>query len=372
VGALMGEDPKLRIIDDFGTFVQEIAGDLASLVETQEEPWRQALREALTSAESEGFVARRLQGLLERAEAPPDWETVLAHFRADVARLREIEAELDQLGNPWPEAAQALLRDPDQVAEAESLLASVRERQRPFPGVGPGPTLRDLEGKVVQLALRAAEQLVREPRPRYNPLFIWGQPADAGKALLGAAARTQRELAPEARAAVTSVPELAEDFIRALSAGVVGAWRERWWTVDLLMVHGVEAFAETERVQDEFFHLFEALKRRGSRILLVSDRPPTAIEGIDERLRSRFEGGLVLPVSAQGLPPGAADLALHEGGHPLEAAWRGSGGTAEAAPVPPVPAQPGPPALPGGGWSPSPENVVWSWPRLDDRVVEED
>jgi chromosomal replication initiation ATPase DnaA len=375
VAALMGEEPKTRTGDDFGTFVEEIAGDLASRVETQEEPWRQTIREALAAAKSEGFVARRLQGLLGHTEQPADWQATLARFRADLQRLRDIDEELDRLGNPWPEAAEALVRDPDLIVEAEALLASVRERQRPFPVVGPGPTLRELEGNVAQLALRAAEQLVREDRPRYNPLFIWCQPPDTGKALLGAAARTQRELAPDARAAVTSVAELAEDFIRALSAGVVGAWRERWWTVDLLLVHGVEAFAETERVQDEFFHLFEALKRRGSRILLVSDRPPTAIEGIDERLRSRFEGGLVLPVSGQGLPEGAADLTLHEAPQADGADWESADVAREEAPPAPAPTISTPAAragTPKSGWFPSPENVVWNWPRLDDRLIEED
>ena len=84
------------------------------------------------------------------------------------------------------------------------------------------------------------------------------------------------------RMAVTSVSEFAEDFIRALSAGVAGAWRERWWTVDLLLVHGTEALSGTERAQDEFFHLFEALKRRGSRVMLAANRPPSEIAGIDD------------------------------------------------------------------------------------------
>jgi hypothetical protein len=91
---------------------------------------------------------------------------------------------------------------------------------------------------------------------------------------------------------------------------VAGAWRERWWTLDLLMVHGVEDLSDTERAQDEFFHLFEALKRRGSRVMLVADRPPVRIGHIDDRLRSRFEGGLVLESPARELPEGAGHIEL--------------------------------------------------------------
>jgi hypothetical protein len=364
--------------------VQEIAGAVATIVETQEEPWRKAVRQSAGAAEFEGFEAKRLHALLERIEAPTDWEKVLSDFWADTTRLREIASELERLGNPWPDAARSLIKDPDQLIEAEALLASVRERQRPFPGLRTGPTLQQLEGAVPQLASRAAEQLVREERQRYNPLFLWCDPPDAARALLGATARTSREVAPQVRVAVTSVAQLAEDFIRALSTGVVGAWRERWWTVDLLLVHGVEALAETERVQDEFFHLFEALKRRGARMMLTADRPPAAIEGIDERLRSRFEGGLVLQVSGATLPAGAAELVLHDEGAAHDVRLREQqrvGGSAQEFPSPRQPAsrevQGGaaeeltPAAAQAERWTPSPENVVWSWPQLDDRIVEE-
>jgi hypothetical protein len=211
----------------------------------------------------------------------------------------------------------------------------------------------------------------------------------------------------DARMAVTSVSEFAEDFIRALSAGVAGAWRERWWTVDLLLVHGTEALSGTERAQDEFFHLFEALKRRGSRVFLTADRPPGEIKGIDERLRSRFEGGLVLEVDVKGLPAAAGAITLVEPGKAAPAApgaediWAGtpSGSPADAARAAggQTRAAPAGPAIPpieelrgerGGmvlnkeqavgahadaarAWTPSHEKVVWNWPVLDDRLVED-
>jgi hypothetical protein len=182
------------------------------------------------------------------------------------------------------------------------------------------------------------------------------------------------------------VKDFAADFIRVLGEGVAGAWRERWWTVDLLLVHGVEELSETERAQDEFFHLFEALKRRGARVLLVADRPPAEIPKIDERLRSRFEGGLVLEVEDGDdmgeivlVDEGAGDsegtlslsgLGLDDppqgdeswGGKDLETLHEGAASAGESTDELP---------RKGGSWFPSAENVVLHWPRIQDFLQEE-
>jgi chromosomal replication initiator protein len=395
-----GAAPGAR--DEFGLFLEDLTGAVAKSVQAQEEPWRKAFRETVNAVEREGFSTQRLRAYLGK-EQPAGWEKIIEKFRGDVQRLRDIDNELDRLDNPWPEAAQGLLKDPDRLDEAEALLASVRERQRPFPKLGGGPDLETLEG-FSKMALKAAQQLVATEKPQYNPLYIWSHPSERARTLLGAAGRTFQASAPEARMAVTSVREFAEDFIRALGEGVAGAWRERWWTVDLLLVHGVEALSETERAQDEFFHLFEALKRRGARVLLAADRSPTGIAKIDERLRSRFEGGLVLEVDAG---EGSGDLELVE----VQEAVVASGlwgdeppsparervvppidemevgelaglfiGTSEAAEdeaeavvgAEPVGSQSGDATVPEGGvWFPSQETVVLHWPRVEELLQEE-
>jgi len=286
-----------------------------------------------------------------------------------------------------------LLRDPDRLEEAEALLASVRERVRPFPELAQGPDLEALAPHFPQLPVRAAEQLATGERPKYNPLFLWSNPPGNARAVLAATGRVFRQRNPQARMAVTSVADFAQDFIRALSEGVAGAWRERWWTLDLLLVHGVEDLSDTERAQDEFFHLFEALKRRGSRVMLVADRPPARITHIDDRLRSRFEGGLVLEAPARDLPEGADQVEFRAQGsgeagtvwhgltlegeaaasehEPLEAAPAQPPATVETpVPVPP-PAAPADPLHGEGAWRPSRERVIWDWPQLEERLVEE-
>lgn len=305
------EDAKVEgAAEEFHDFLDEVTGAVADAVVHQEVPWRKAFREAAEAAEREGFLAKRLRSALDARVEPSSWQGRVEGFRRDVVRLREIDDELTRLRNPWPEAASSVVKDPDRVEEAEALLASVRERVRPFREVSPGPSLRELEEQLPPLPLRAAAQLVSLDKPQYNPLFLWDSEGSAARGLMASAARGFRSAFPAGRMAVTSVEDFAQDFIRALSEGVAGAWRERWWTVDLLLVYGVEKLSDTERAQDEFFHLFEALKRRGARLLLAADRPPSRVEGIDERLRSRFEGGLVVEVNGSDLGPDAREWTL--------------------------------------------------------------
>jgi chromosomal replication initiator protein len=360
--------------NEFGSFLDELASSVAEAVEKTEEPWRKTIREVIESADRQGFNVQPLVGLQNASAPPKGWEKIVESFKADVQRLRDIDNELQRLGNPWPEAAQGVLIDPDRLEEAEALLASVRERQRPFPKLAEGPLLHDLSG-FEAIALKAAAQLVGQEKPEYNPLYLWSSDEARARSLLGAVGRTYAESFPSQRTAVASLSSFAEDFIRALGEGVAGAWRERWWTVDLLLVHGLQGLSQTERAQDEFFHLFEALKRRGARMMLVADRAPGEIDDIDDRLRSRFEGGLVLEITSGDV----VDLQLVEpaaaaGGDRIfvpdleEKDSKGAEGRARLERVMAAPAEP--PAK-GGAWFPSPENVVIHWPRIDELLIEE-
>lgn len=373
VGAIMEEQNKAAALTsgstEFGSFLSELASSVASAVEEKESAWRKAVREAIESADRQGFSTLRLDALQDEGSEPKQWEQVIESFKADTQRLHDIDNELERLGNPWPEAAQGVLEDPDRLEEAEALLTSVRERQRPFPKLTDGVQLHDLDG-FESIAVKAAAQLVGAEKPEYNPLYIWSSDEAVARTLLGAVGRTYRESYPELRMAVGSVSMFAADFIRALGGGVAGAWRERWWTVDLLLVHGIQELTETERAQDEFFHLFEALRRRGARMMFVADRAPSGIDDIDERLRSRFEGGLVLELSTGS----AGDFELLE----VETDAAASderifvpdldpvsehGGDSSPAPIEP--------AKKGGAWFPGPENVVIHWPRLEELLIEE-
>lgn len=358
--------------DEFGSFLNDLASSVAQVVEKKEEVWRKAIREAIETADRQGFSTLRLDPLLDSAKEPKGWQQAIDRYKADLQRLHEIDKELDRLGNPWPEAAQGVLEDPDRLDEAEALLTSVRERQRPFPALGEGPRLQELQG-FESLALKAATQLVGAEKPEYNPLYVWSSDETVARTLLSAAGRSYADSYPDLTMAVSSVELFAADFIRALGEGVAGAWRERWWTVDLLLVFGIQELVETERAQDEFFHMFEALRRRGARMMFVADCAPAAIGDIDDRMRSRFEGGLVLELTAGDSVPfelqevqessAKEDTIFLPGLHDDQ-----RDGTAERKPRP-VPVEAA--AKKGGAWFPGPENAVIHWPRFEQLLIEE-
>lgn len=387
-------------------FLSDLSGTVAAQVEAREAPWRVSAREAAEELEAAGLKADRLRQLLEKDAPPSDIQDIVARFREGARRLEEVRNELDEVGNPWPEAAHAMLRDPDRLSEAETLLASAKERARAFPEIPPGPPLEGLGPEFPPLVLRAAGQLLGTDRPEYSPLYVWSSDPGAARALLAATGRTYASRKGSGSVAFVSVSEFASEFIDALSDGVAGAWRERWWSSELLLVHGTEDFARTEQAQDEFFHLFEALQRRRARVMVAADRPPAALEGINDRLRSRFEGGLVLEVeveseriSADALVPdhgpasgvGQAPTAESEsedvhsmdrewiqqfqparggaaGGDPGTSdegvslpAWRTVAEEPEGLEEPPLAEK----------WFPTKEIVCWQWEVLEDRIVEE-
>ena len=397
-----------------GSFVQEI-----SAAEREEEPWKRLLRETVEIFEKDGYSGTRLRRLLESQEAPPDPQAVADQFRRDIAQLREVEKSLATAGNPWPEAAVGVFKDPERLDEANSLLASALERVRPFLRVGEGPSLADLTSSYEPVVIKAAAQLVSEERPEYNPLYVWSGNRAGPLALLAATARAFREKHQLSNIAVVSAAEFAEDYIRALSEGVAGAWRERWWDVDLLLLYDAELISGTERAKDEFFHLFEASKRTGTKMMIAADRAPSGIDDIDQRLRTRFEMGLVMEVPGKSLPQGAGEVILEEAPPEFmedEDLWGGfmrpsvagnvlppvedfelgepaalTPSVDEAEPEPASAAEPArkavptlaaeaadatgaggaaEPAGPGSVWKPSRENVVWDWQAVDERIVE--
>ncbi|MCH7891778.1 MAG: ATP-binding protein [Gemmatimonadetes bacterium] len=407
-----GPIPGQQLLDEFGSFM---GGDLSHTVapkgERVEEPWRRLLRETAQIFEKDGYSGTRLHRLLESDKPPPDPQAVADQFRRDIAQLRQVEKSLASVGNPWPEAAVGLLKDPERLDEAASLLASAMERVRPFARVGEGPSLTDLTSNYQAVVIKAAAKLVSEERPEYNPLFVWSTNRAGPLALLAATARSFREKYKLSNIAVVSAAEFAEDYIRALSEGVAGAWRERWWDVDLLLMYDAELISDTERAKDEFFHLFEASKRTGTKMLITADRAPAGINDIDERLRTRFEMGLVVEAPGKNLPQGAGELNLEEappeymegedlwGGFmrpkvadtvipPVEDVEDGDltppeePAAAEPTSADAVAGKAGPAQAAGdeteaaevGGsgsvWKPSRENVVWDWQTVEERIVD--
>ena len=350
--------------------------------------WRRQIEAVAESAMADSIAVTRLLLLLEESDPPEGWRGILQKYRGQIDRVRQIRAELHVLRDPWPEAASAFLADPDRLEEAENLLASAREKGKPFPSLPQGPGLERLEGRFPDLALKAAEQLIRADSAVYKPLYLHSPDPERALAILRAVGRNFMALHPEGTVAVVSVPEYTEEFIRAISEGVSGAWRERWWSVNLLLLHGVQELPETEWAQDEFFHLFEALSQRGARIVLAADGPPSQIEGLRDRLASRLEGGIVVELGGEPVvsaerevagEPRRAKWAADDGGGEDLRALREFAGVTRGRTVPPEGSGAAARSPVGSAKSMfgktgllSPERVVWDWPVLEDSIADEE
>lgn len=336
--------------DEFGEFLSDITGTVSAVVQEAD----QRVADAILAWEGEGFRTRRLEGALNGTLTAGQAEELVHRFEQDVARLRQIAREIRELDPDARELNAPVLRDPDQVAEAESLLAHARERQKPLPAPPSGPTLDALEGD--SLALRAAAAVVDAPGAVYNPLYVMGSDG-AGKSTLMAALGNSLAAQGETVAYLDGEAFVAE-LIDALEHSRLDAWRARFRSAGVLLLDDLDALAGMERAQEELFHLFEELHRAGRQLVFAATAPPQDLP-IPSRLRSRLEGGLVVELDRAAHPEWGAEGA---GRAPASssAADEGmkSGETSTTS-------TPGPQAQ---RWSP--EKVLWSWPYAGDWIEE--
>lgn len=150
-----------------------------------------------------------------------------------------------------------------------------------------------------RLAFTAARQVTDNPGESYNPLFIYG-PAGVGKThLMWAISFEIMENQPDYKILYVTSEDFTNDFINAIRKGEKFA--DKYRTVDVLLVDDLQFIAGKEKTQEEFFHTFNALHQANKQIVLCSDRPPKAIATLEDRLRSRFEWGMVADVQSPDL-----------------------------------------------------------------------
>jgi chromosomal replication initiator protein len=149
------------------------------------------------------------------------------------------------------------------------------------------------------MAVRAADAVIAEPGHRYNPLFLAG-PSGVGKTHLLNAIGNElaRRGGSDCRVACVGAQLFIDELIAALQDGTVERFRARYRAADALLIDDVQFVAGKERTQEELFHVFNHFHSAGKQLVFASDMPPKQIEGLEERLRSRFEGGLVAELNA--------------------------------------------------------------------------
>src|SRR5690606_4022818 len=285
-------------------------------------------------------------------------EPIIHGYEADVERLREIVAEISSLDPAAPELQEyEVLRDPDRIADAEELLAQVRERTRPLPAPPPGLTFADLTLAPDLFAVRAAAAVVEAPGKRYNPLFVYG-PEGAGKSrLLATLGSELKARYPEMRVAYVDAHAFVADLIEALEHNLLATWRGCYRRAHALLIDDVDALAETERAQEELFHLFDALHRSGAQLAFAARQHPARIAGLQERLRTRLESGLVVELP----PPPVEGFTLLDWDGDLGLGGAPAGVTTTIQPT----------ERHRDEWFLTREKIVWNWPYAADWVIEE-
>ncbi len=153
-----------------------------------------------------------------------------------------------------------------------------------------------VEGKSNQLARAAASQVADNPGSAYNPLFIYGGTGLGKTHLLHAVGNGILLNKPNAKIAYMHSERFVQDMVKALQNNAMEKFKHYYRSVDALLIDDIQFFAGKERTQEEFFHTFNALLEGNQQIILTSDRYPKEIDGVDDRLKSRFGWGLTIAI----------------------------------------------------------------------------
>ena len=151
-------------------------------------------------------------------------------------------------------------------------------------------------GSSNRFAHAAALAVAEAPAQAYNPLFIYGSTGLGKTHLLQAIAQYTSEHAGSLTARYVTSETFMNDFINSLRDKRIEGFKQRYRNYDVLLIDDVQFFEHKERIQEEFFHTFNSLYEAGSQIVISSDRPPREISTLEERLRSRFEWGLITDI----------------------------------------------------------------------------
>ena len=397
--------PQLNV-NEFASFLS----DVQVVVQQHVESWRGRLREAIAHWHAEGYRTGVLERALELPRAP-DVAGLTATFSAAVDHLRNLERQARQLDPSL--VGHLAFRDPERMTEAEDLVEHALGGGTRSQGPSAAFSRDAFEvGASNQMAVHAADAVIAEPAVRYNPLVLYG-PSGVGKThLVNAVGNALLQRAgTQAVVACVNAQQLVDELIGAVQEGSVDRWRARYRTAAALIVDDIQFLGGKERTQEEFFGVFNALIETRKQVILTSDRVPADITDLEARLRSRFEGGLVVPIQspdralrerlfarflADAGHPADDELLRVLGEHPvqsvreiigvvhrlgsaaealgrpvtLELVREELGGAASGPPTPPMAAAVSA-AVPAAQPFLDAEKVVWDWPDAGARLIEE-
>ena len=239
-------------------------------------------------------------GVAAGASSPGSSEPHDEHELLDLTAVegRDSLADLDTPGNspahrgsPMPGSAQALEADIFRVGPSGPTTAPRESR------LNPKYTFETFViGSSNRFAHAAAVAVAEAPAKAYNPLFIYGESGLGKTHLLHAIGHYARNLYPGVRVRYVNSEEFTNDFINSIRDDKAEAFQSRYREIDVLLIDDIQFLQRTERTQEEFFHTFNTLHNANKQIVITSDLPPKQLHGFEDRMRSRFEWGLITDV----------------------------------------------------------------------------
>jgi chromosomal replication initiator protein DnaA len=281
--------PTAASPDEFSQFLTDVTVTVGKAVEA----WRARVTEAVLRWEGEGYRTGRLERLLEQ-KTPAAVDDAIAAYIQDVDRLKQLEAEVAVLD---PQAAgDKVFRDPDHMDAAEAAAAKVREGAAPPPAPSAAfPLETYVPGPSTEVALSAVRDAIAKPGKKYNPLVIVGSSGLGKTHLLNAIGL---ELAKKKNAVVAclSTQGFVDELIAAIDGNRVDWWRARYRRATALLLDDIQLLAGKERTQEELFNLFNQFLDADRQLVFTAPAHPNTLPGLEERIVSRLEGGLVVEI----------------------------------------------------------------------------
>jgi len=277
--------------DEFSQFLTDVTVTVGKAVEA----WRARVTEAVMRWEGEGYRTGRLEKLLEQ-ETPSAVDEAIAAYVQDVERLKALESEVAVLD---PQAAGGkVFRDPDHMDEAEAAAEKVRDGAAPPPAPSAAfPFESYVAGPSNDVALKAVRDVIAKPGKKYNPLVIVGKSGLGKTHLLNAVGLELAKKKKNVVVACLSTQAFVDELIAAIDGNRVDWWRARYRRATALLLDDIHLLAGKERTQEELFNLFNQFLDGDRQLVFTAPAHPNTLDGLEERIVSRLEGGLVAEIA---------------------------------------------------------------------------